>query len=426
MCLFPVPFPLTPSLRPQVSSINPTVTRSLLYSVLRDAPSDRGGQGQQSRDAQLSEYPSLDYQGLYVTLVTLLDLVPLLQHGQHGESRPSCTTVLSSSSPSRLAAAWSHRCFFGLVCNGRREVPLRIFEGCMGWLGARWIDPVNLIAHKPLDTPHIGLLFCVSFLTACFVASKSEKEFQPMLSCASVSVRGRESAHEDQCSVLTSCCQATVHWEIMWEWLNFTMFFTGSKLHHSQSCFSWIFYRCFLKKAQKHESSSPRLECSTFPEGKLSSVAFIETSPPSAKHHIPSVLFPSLPHTVIMWNGWSFKSCSVAAYSMWILYVLCIEWASVHLSLCLSVHSPFLLRSGTVHILHYNLPPALSQWWYSQHFALYYDLHFSHIPPISSQRHHWVPEHLFSPHGYTWVPTLSPGKTGFPGLINHTVHEPKT
>lgn len=85
MCLFPVPFPLTPSLRPQVSSINPTVTRSLLYSVLRDAPADRGGATQQSRDAQLSEYPSLDYQGLYATLVTLLDLVPLLQHGQHGE-----------------------------------------------------------------------------------------------------------------------------------------------------------------------------------------------------------------------------------------------------------------------------------------------------------------------------------------------------
>lgn len=82
MCLFPVPFPLTPSLRPQVSSINPTVTRSLLYSVLRDASSERGPQ---SRDAQLSDYPSLDYQGLYVTLVTLLDLVPLLQHGQHGE-----------------------------------------------------------------------------------------------------------------------------------------------------------------------------------------------------------------------------------------------------------------------------------------------------------------------------------------------------
>ncbi|KAM7375844.1 hypothetical protein PAMP_005611 [Pampus punctatissimus] len=83
-------------LRPQVSSINPTVTRSLLYSVLRDAPSDRGGQGQQSRDAQLSEYPSLDYQGLYVTLVTLLDLVPLLQHGQHdlGQSIFYTTTCL--------------------------------------------------------------------------------------------------------------------------------------------------------------------------------------------------------------------------------------------------------------------------------------------------------------------------------------------
>ncbi|XP_058605532.1 protein unc-79 homolog isoform X2 [Onychostoma macrolepis] len=83
MCLFPVPFPLTPSLRPQVSSINPTVTRSLLYSVLRDAPADRGGATQQSREVQISDYPSLDYQGLYATLVTLLDLVPLLQHGQH-------------------------------------------------------------------------------------------------------------------------------------------------------------------------------------------------------------------------------------------------------------------------------------------------------------------------------------------------------
>ncbi|XP_036397725.1 protein unc-79 homolog isoform X5 [Megalops cyprinoides] len=65
-----------------------------LLSVLRDAPSDRGGQ--QSRDAQLSEYPSLDYQGLYVTLVTLLDLVPLLQHGQHdlGQSIFYTTTCL--------------------------------------------------------------------------------------------------------------------------------------------------------------------------------------------------------------------------------------------------------------------------------------------------------------------------------------------
>ncbi|XP_051868511.1 protein unc-79 homolog isoform X1 [Pristis pectinata] len=64
-----------------------------LLSVLRDAPSERN---QQSRDAQLSEYPSLDYQGLYVTLVTLLDLVPLLQHGQHdlGQSIFYTTTCL--------------------------------------------------------------------------------------------------------------------------------------------------------------------------------------------------------------------------------------------------------------------------------------------------------------------------------------------
>uniref|UniRef100_A0A674K4G6 Unc-79 homolog, NALCN channel complex subunit n=1 Tax=Terrapene triunguis TaxID=2587831 RepID=A0A674K4G6_9SAUR len=64
-----------------------------LLSVLRDAPSERG---QQSRDAQLSDYPSLDYQGLYVTLVTLLDLVPLLQHGQHdlGQSIFYTTTCL--------------------------------------------------------------------------------------------------------------------------------------------------------------------------------------------------------------------------------------------------------------------------------------------------------------------------------------------
>ncbi|XP_044916385.1 protein unc-79 homolog isoform X17 [Felis catus] len=64
-----------------------------LLSVLRDAPSERG---LQSRDAHLSDYPSLDYQGLYVTLVTLLDLVPLLQHGQHdlGQSIFYTTTCL--------------------------------------------------------------------------------------------------------------------------------------------------------------------------------------------------------------------------------------------------------------------------------------------------------------------------------------------
>ncbi|KAK7904749.1 hypothetical protein WMY93_017356 [Mugilogobius chulae] len=133
MCLFPVPFPLTPSLRPQVSSINPTVTRSLLYSVLRDAPSDRSGQGQQSRDAQLSEYPSLDYQGLYVTLVTLLDLVPLLQHGQHGESRPSALYSMSSSSePPGLHEATAAFLASFFVQIGKRDVVLRIWKHAWG------------------------------------------------------------------------------------------------------------------------------------------------------------------------------------------------------------------------------------------------------------------------------------------------------
>lgn len=93
---------------------------------------------------------------------------------------------------------------------------------------------------------------------------------------------------------------------------------------------------------------------------------------------------------------------SVAAYSMRILYVLLIEWVSVYLSLS---SLPFLLltRSGTVHILHNNMSPALSQWWYSQHLALYHDLHFSYVSSLSSQRHHWVPQHLFPPHGYMWA-----------------------
>lgn len=175
MCLFPVPFPLTPSLRPQVSSINPTVTRSLLYSVLRDAPADRGAAPQQSREVQLSEYPSLDYQGLYATLVTLLDLVPMLQHGQHGESTAACCP-----------------------------------------------------------------------------------------------------------------CSSTL----------------SVRLHSSSLC-----------------------DCLSF----------------------------------------------------------------------------FSIRSGTGHILHYNLPSAFPQWWYSQYFALHHDLYFSHLPSVPAQRYHRVPEHILHPHGHTWV-----------------------
>lgn len=36
------------------------------------------------------------------------------------------------------------------------------------------LDPVNLIVHKPLDTPDIGLLFCVSYLTACLLCKVGE------------------------------------------------------------------------------------------------------------------------------------------------------------------------------------------------------------------------------------------------------------
>lgn len=82
------------------------------------------------------------------------------------------------------------------------------------------------------------------------------------------------------------------------------------------------------------------------------------------------------------------------------------NWMSVCISLSLSfLHFLFLTRSGTVHILHNNMSPALSQWWYSQHLALYHDLHFSYVSSFSAQRHHWVPQHLFPAHGYMWAHT---------------------
>ncbi|OXB68019.1 hypothetical protein ASZ78_014704 [Callipepla squamata] len=152
MCLFPVPFPLTPSLRPQVSSINPTVTRSLLYSVLRDAPSERG---QQSRDAQLSDYPSLDYQGLYVTLVTLLDLVPLLQHGQHvgSSKREGVPAHVNLSASSMLMIAMQYTSNPVYHC--------QLLECLMKYKQEVWKDLLYVIAYGPsqVKPPAVQMLF---------------------------------------------------------------------------------------------------------------------------------------------------------------------------------------------------------------------------------------------------------------------------
>lgn len=84
----------------------------------------------------------------------------------------------------------------------------------------------------------------------------------------------------------------------------------------SHEYFTTVFcFVFFKKKAQKHESSSPQLECSTFPEGKLSSVAFIKTSPPSAKHHIPSVLFPPPSHCYnVKWVKFQIMLCGCIQY----------------------------------------------------------------------------------------------------------------
>lgn len=256
MCLFPVPFPLTPSLRPQVSSINPTVTRSLLYSVLRDAPSDRGGQGQQSRDAQLSEYPSLDYQGLYVTLVTLLDLVPLLQHGQHGESRPSAPLfVIIIPEPSGLHEATS--AFLASFVTGGEKSCWGSW-GMHGVIGST-LEPVNLIVHKPLDTPAIGLLFCASYLTACLFC----KVGQMFYLCCHVQIyKSNWKTHLAKCAVVFIFFNTfTVHLKVF-----STLFFTGPRLPHIQ-CLLFMNILPLFRTAQKHENPSPRLE--RFPVGKL-------------------------------------------------------------------------------------------------------------------------------------------------------------
>lgn len=85
---------------------------------------------------------------------------------------PCCSTVsmvsqgpvhycLSSSSSSRLASAWSHCCFFGLFCILEGETSCWGSWGMHGVIGST-LDPVNLIVHKPLDTPDIGApLLCI-------------------------------------------------------------------------------------------------------------------------------------------------------------------------------------------------------------------------------------------------------------------------
>lgn len=57
-----------------------------------------------------------------------------------------------------------------------------------------------------------------------------------------------------------------------------------------------------------------------------------KTSPPSAKPHISSIYIFFHCYTV-KWLKFHVTLTSVAAYSMWILYVLLIEWVSVYLSL---------------------------------------------------------------------------------------------
>ncbi|ELV12147.1 Protein unc-79 like protein [Tupaia chinensis] len=178
MCLFPVPFPLTPSLRPQVSSINPTVTRSLLYSVLRDAPSERGPQ---SRDAQLSDYPSLDYQGLYVTLVTLLDLVPLLQHGQHdlGQSIFYTTTCLLPFLNDDILSTLPYMCIDPSlsVALGDKPPPLYLCEECSERIAgdhSEWLIDVLLpqaeisaICQKKNCSSHVRRAVVTCFSAGC-------------------------------------------------------------------------------------------------------------------------------------------------------------------------------------------------------------------------------------------------------------------
>ncbi|KAF2986245.1 hypothetical protein EK904_009773 [Melospiza melodia maxima] len=123
-----------------------------LLSVLRDAPSERG---QQSRDAQLSDYPSLDYQGLYVTLVTLLDLVPLLQHGQHvgSSKREGVPAHVNLSASSMLMIAMQYTSNPVYHC--------QLLECLMKYKQEVWKDLLYVIAYGPsqVKPPAVQMLF---------------------------------------------------------------------------------------------------------------------------------------------------------------------------------------------------------------------------------------------------------------------------
>ncbi|CAG10570.1 unnamed protein product [Tetraodon nigroviridis] len=127
-----------------------------LLSVLRDAPSDRGGQGQQSRDAQLSEYPSLDYQGLYVTLVTLLDLVPLLQHGQHVGS-----TRREGGVPAYINLSASSMLMIAMQYTSNPVYHCQLLECLMKHKQEVWKDLLYVISYGPsqVKPPAVQMLF---------------------------------------------------------------------------------------------------------------------------------------------------------------------------------------------------------------------------------------------------------------------------
>lgn len=65
------------------------------YSILKEGPGDvdillvdepKFGTARKRVNLRIPHYPSLDYLGLYDTLVGLVDIVPLVQYGQFGKT----------------------------------------------------------------------------------------------------------------------------------------------------------------------------------------------------------------------------------------------------------------------------------------------------------------------------------------------------